>query len=135
MESLAVAVAEAEDSMKTYPAKTSPDGRPVAFEVENAYIGSAAVARLLQTAEGASEVKRRRIFSGDGDVHVRFKYRGHPCIVWEPYGDNSRYWIGPEDVENFSGDIRSVEQVFSNYSPPAHRAVLGNLLSLRFFKR
>jgi hypothetical protein len=24
-------------------------------------------------------------------------YRGREHIVWEPYGDNSRWWIGPED--------------------------------------
>jgi hypothetical protein len=120
--------------MKTYPAKTSPDGRLVAFEVENAYIGAAAVARLLEQAAGVSEVRRRRLFSGDGDVHVRFRHRGQPCIVWEPYGDNSRYWVGPESPEAFTEDLREVERVFDEYSPPMHRAMLGNLLSLRFLK-
>ena len=120
--------------MKTYPAKTSPDGRLIAFEVENAYIGPAAVARLLQQAASVSEVKRRRLFSGDGDVLVRFKHLGHPCIVWEPYGDNSRYWVGPENPEVFPEDLREVERVFDDYSPPMHRAMIGNLLSLRFLK-
>ncbi len=120
--------------MRTYPAKTSPDGRLVAFEVENAYIGPSAVAGLLQQVADISEVKRRRLFSGDGDVHVRFKHRGHPCIVWEPYGDNSRYWVGPENPDAFDADLRDVERVFDGYSPPMHRAVLGNLLSLRFLK-
>lgn len=120
--------------MKTYPAKTSPDARLIAFEVENAYIGPAALARLLQQVAGVSEVKRRRLFSGDGDVHVRFKYRAHLCIVWEPYGDNSRYWIGPENPEAFTEDLREVERALDDYSPPTHRAMIGNLLSLRFLK-
>lgn len=120
--------------MKTYPAKTSPDGRLIAFEVENAYIGPTAVARLLQQVAGISEVKRRRLFSGDGDVHVRFKHRGHLCIVWEPYRDNSRYWIGPENPEVFVEDLREVERVFDDYSPPMHRMLIGNLLHLRFLK-
>lgn len=120
--------------MNTYSAKTSPDGRLVAFEVENAYIGPAGVARLLQQAAGVSEVKRRHLFSGDGDVHVHFKHLGHPCIVWEPYGDNSRYWVGPENTEAFTEDLREVERVFDDYRPPMHRALIGNLLSLRFLK-
>jgi hypothetical protein len=121
--------------MKTFPSKSSTDGRLIAFEIENAYIGPAAAARLLEKADGVSAVQRRRPFSGSGDVHVRFKHHGQSCIVWEPYGDNSRYWIGPENAESFSGDIRDIEQVFSKYSPPVLRAVLGNLLSLRVFKR
>lgn len=120
--------------MKTYQANVSPDGRLIAFEIESAYIGAATVTRLLQQAKGISEVNRRRIFSGDGDVHVRFKYRGHPCIVWEPYGDNSRYWLGPENPEAFIEDMRDVEHIFNDYNPPMYRKMLGNLLSLRFLK-
>lgn len=120
--------------MQTYPAKTAPDGRLLAFEVENAYIGPTAIARLLEQVADVSDVKRRHLFSGDSDVHVRFKYHGQPCIVWEPYGDNSRYWIGPENVEAFTEGLRAVELAFESYSPPTHCAVIGNLLSLRFLK-
>lgn len=120
--------------MQTHPAKTSPDGRLIAFEIDNAYIGPAAVARLLGQASSVSDVKRRRLFSGDGDVHVRFKHQGQPCIVWEPYGDNSRYWIGPENPDTFAEDLREVERVFEEYNPPAHREMIGNLLTLRFLK-
>jgi hypothetical protein len=131
---LAAAVADGQDVMKTYPAKTSADGRLLAFEVENAYIGPAVIARLLEQVADVSDVKRRRMFSGDGDVHVRFKHYGQPCIVWEPYGDNSRFWIGPENVEAFTENLRAVEQAFESYNPPTHRAVIGNLLTLRFLK-
>lgn len=120
--------------MKTFPSKSSPDGRLIAFEIENAYIGPTAAARLLEKADGVSAVQRRRPFSAGDDIHVRFEHHGHSCILWEPYGDNSRYWIGPEDAENFSGDIRGIETVFNQYSPPMHRRMLGNILSLRFFK-
>jgi hypothetical protein len=30
-------------------------------------------------------------------VHIRFRYHDRECIVCEPYGDNSRWWIGPAD--------------------------------------
>lgn len=121
--------------MKTFPAVTSPDGRLIAFEVENAYVGPSTVAQLLRLVEGVSDVVRRRPFSRSSDVHVRFKHGGHPCIVWEPYGDNSRYWVGPESPETFPEDMRDVEGAFERYSPPMHRAMIGGLLSLRFLKR
>ena len=121
--------------MKTFPVVTSPDGRLVAFEVENAYIGASAVARLLVQVDGVTDIERRRPFSRSSDVHVRFKHRGHPCIVLEPYGDNSRYWIGPECPETYPQDMREVESAFDSYSPPMHRAMIGDLLSLRFLKQ
>lgn len=122
-------------AMKTFPTASEPDGRLRAFEVEGAYIGPSAIARVLRQTEGVTEVEKRRPFSRDGEVHVKFRYRGHPCIVWEPYGDNSRYWIGPESVDSFTGDMKSVEDAFRRYQPPPHRILMGDLLALRFVKR
>ena len=122
-------------AVKTFPAATAPDGRLLAFEVENAYIGPGTVARLLRQADGVTDVEQRRLFSRESDVHVRFKYLGEPCIVWEPYGDNSRYWIGPENPDSFNRSIGDVEKVLANHKPPMHRALIGDLLSLRFGKR
>lgn len=121
--------------VKTYPATTAPDGRPLAFEVENAYIGPGTVARLLRQVDGVTDVEQRRLFSRESDVHVRFKYLGQPCIVWEPYGDNSRYWIGPEHPDSFNLSIGAVEKVLATHMPPVHLALIGDLLSLRFGRR
>lgn len=120
--------------MQTYPAKTAADGRLIAYEIENAYIGPAAVARLLEQVASVTDVKRGRLFSGGADVHVRFKHRGQPCIAWEPYGDNSRYWVGPEDPDAYAASLQDVVQVFDDYRPPMHRAMIDDLLSLRFLK-
>jgi hypothetical protein len=30
-------------------------------------------------------------------VHVRFSFKGNQFIVWEPFGDNSRLWIIPQE--------------------------------------
>lgn len=38
----------------------------------------------------------RRWFSAD-EIHVRFSFAGELFVVWEPYGDNSRLWVGPDD--------------------------------------
>lgn len=112
--------------MRTFPVKDA-EGRLVAFEVPNAYVGVASIARLLTSADGVAEVKRRHPFS-PGDVHVRFKHNGVACIVWEPYGDNSRYWIGPEAGVSEGHDFAGVHGVFRRYRPPLLRRLLGHAL-------
>lgn len=67
--------------MKTFPLISKPDGRLCAFEIENAYITLATVANVLRRTNGVTDVEQRRLFSGDSEVHVKFKYQGHACIV------------------------------------------------------
>jgi hypothetical protein len=114
------------------------------FQVENVYIGPAAIVRLLTGIDGVSDIQLRQMFAKSSDIHVRFKYLGRSYIVWEPYGDNSRYWIGPadmvageKDVPQLDSpvDIASLEDAFKRYRPPLHRALLGDVVTLRFFKR
>src|SRR5262245_1405878 len=56
-----------------------------------------AIARSLKGIPGVSDVRPRRWWVRSPDVHVRFQYQGREYVVWEPHGDNSRWWIGPED--------------------------------------
>lgn len=121
--------------MKTFTAASGPDGRLRAFEVENVYIGPSAVAQVLRGTECVTDVEQRRVFSRDSEIRVKFKYQGHPCVVWEPYGDNSRYWIGPESNDTHAIDLAPVERAFVDYRPPLHRRFVGDLLTLRFMKR
>lgn len=130
--------------MKTYPVLNDKKGRTPIFQIENAYIGPAAVARLLAVIEGVTEVQSRKMFAKSTDVHVSFKYMGQPFIVWEPFGDNSRYWIGPadmvagaEDVPDIQSpsDLARLEDAFKRYHPPFIRAFLGDLVTLRFITR
>jgi hypothetical protein len=121
--------------MKTNPILTKDGSRSFAFEVENVYIASATAARLLAEVDGVTDVQPYKMSSKSSDVHIEFKYRGQPYIVWEPFGDNSRYWIGPKDEANDVGDITSLEAVFKRYRPPLHRMLVGDLLTLRFITR
>jgi hypothetical protein len=43
------------------------------------------------------DVRPRKWWVGSPDVHIRFRYHDREYIVWEPWGDNSRWWIGPDD--------------------------------------
>ncbi len=64
------------------------------------------------------------------------KQSGQPfAIVLEPYGDNSRYWIGPKEPAENALDVGDIENAFKAYRPPLHRKILGDVLTLRLFKR
>jgi hypothetical protein len=102
-----------------------------AFEIDNAYISLNKIEYLLGKDDGVSDIKRRRMFSSTSDVHIVFKYKGKSCMVWEPYGDSSRYWIGSED-DKVTFDISSVEQVFKNYELPLQRKLIGDVVTLNF---
>jgi hypothetical protein len=130
--------------MQTYLVSDKQGVRAPIFQVENAYIGPATIAKLLAQVQGVSDVRRRKPFSKSSDVHIEFYYLGRPYIVWEPFGDNSRYWIGPADmvsgvpdVANLEHpeDIANLEEVFKRYRPPLYRALLGDVISLRVFRR
>lgn len=122
-------------TVKTYPILTKDGGRPYAFEIENVYISPRTAARLLAQVSGVSNVELRRMFSKSCDVHVGFSYLGQSYMVWEPFGDNSRYWIGPTAPENDTGAIEALEAAFKTYQPPIHRVLLGDVLTFRIFTR
>ncbi len=122
--------------METFLAAYDKDGKAVyAFEIENAYVSLAMVGALLDNVDGVQDVQRRKPFSAWGDVHIRFKYLGHDCVVIEPFGDNSRYWIGAREIEKAKVDISKIEKQFREYSLPPFRRLLGDILSLRIAGR
>lgn len=115
--------------MKTYKLLRD-DGCFFAFEIENAYIRPKKVARILERIDGVTDVQVSK-FMASPDVRVEFKYSGYDFIVWEPFGDNSRYWIGPKE-EGESIDIASIERVFKDYRPPLVAKIFGDLITLNF---
>jgi hypothetical protein len=84
--------------MKTYPIKDN-NGNPFAFEIDNVYISIRKLSKLLSSLEGIRNIKTRKLFEMHKENHVEFEYNGDTFVVWEPFGDNSTYWIGPKDTE------------------------------------
>ena len=118
--------------METFPAAYDKDSKAIyAFEIENAYVSLATVAALLGSVDGVRDVQRRKPFGEWGDIHIRFKYLEHDCVVVEPFGDNSRYWIGAREPEKEKVDISKIEGQFREYSLPFVRRLFGDILSLR----
>ena len=124
------------NKMETYPIRDANLGdRPFAFEVENAYITARTIAHLLSHIDGVADVRSRKLLRGPADVHVEFRYRDRDYMVWEPYGDNSRYWIGPKETTRSPEDISDIERVFRGYRPRPYRYALGDVLSFKWISR
>lgn len=107
------------------------DGRLFAFEIENIYIRPRKISALLATVDGVSNISLRKPFSSSSDVHLEFEYRGKDFMVWESYGDSSRYWIGPIQ-EGEAVDISSLVKVFEGYQPSIMVKIFGDLITLNF---
>lgn len=121
-------------TMDTYPI-AHKNGLPFAFEVQNAYALPRRIARILSHVDGVSDVRLTRWSGRATDTRLEFKYLDRDYVVWEPYGDSSRYWIGPKNTDEPAPDITPVENAFKEYRLPFYRALIGDVLTLRILKR
>ena len=100
--------------MRTYPLLAS--GAIHAFEVSNAWLRPRAIARLVRS-KGAEITFKRRLF-GPGDLRLTFRYKGREFQVVEPFGDNSRYWVGPaKDAPAATAETAELNEIFAQYRP------------------
>ncbi len=95
--------------MKTWPL-LKKDGRLCAFEIRSTPVTFGRIFRALRATEGVANVKRNW-FSED---HITFSYRGEPFVINEPWGDSSRYWVGPQDAETSKVDLTSLHKAFQD---------------------
>jgi hypothetical protein len=70
------------------------DGRVFAFEVDNLFLSREKVRRIIESIHGVGAISSQK-----EEVFLKFDVEGRHFEVWEPFGDNSRYWIGPEPAE------------------------------------
>ena len=126
----AVVLSDIGGPMDTYQIKNGD--QLFAFEIDNIYINLSMVAKLLLNVNGVTCVQLRRIFEKSPDIHINFRYLGQPYIVWEPYGDSSRYWIGPVNSASCKNDIADLDRAFKEYAPSLFRLIIGRIISFRF---
>ena len=100
--------------MKVYDLKDK-NGRVFAFEVNNFLLGRRGVGKVVRTIPGARITRAPRLFSGD-DEFCEFEVEGKVFVAWEPWGDNSRYWIGPRPPE-WCEQVATVREAFVRYRP------------------
>lgn len=121
--------------MITYRILTTEASRTAAFEIENLGVTRGACARLLRTIPGVTDVQPigvRRLLRTD--QRVTFKYLGQDFEVMEPFGDNSRYWIGPVNPSDGKPDISAIEDAFKR-SESFTASLLLDVLTLRPLRR
>jgi hypothetical protein len=109
--------------MKTYPI-VDDDGVFRGFEIELP-ISNRPVVRVLRSIDGVTEVTKTWF----NDDRIKFLFNGEPFVVNEPYGDNSRYWIGPAEPPS-PQDISPIHNAFQAHRylvPP--RVVLWGLVA------
>jgi hypothetical protein len=111
--------------MKTYPIY-GENGLCTAFELGSVYVSPGKIASLLESVPGVTQINRKSL---RGDVRVEFKYSNNDFVTVEPFGDNSRYWIGPIEFEKSQIDVNVIKAVFDNYVPPFWLRVIGGIIS------
>ena len=117
-------------NMKTYPLKDET-GCPFAVEVDVMLFGLRNLTRAIATVDGVSEVTVRKPFSSSGDVRATFLYGGEEFAIIEPFGDSSRYWVGPIG-KTAHRDISPIEVRLGAFQPSVLRRLIGGLMTLNF---
>jgi hypothetical protein len=102
--------------MKLYELLDSA-GRVFAFEIENAFISRESVVRVAISIPGTVITHRPRLLSWFREEQFcEFLLQGQLFVAWEPFGNNSRYWIGPEPPE-WCPQVDTVRNAFLQFQP------------------
>ena len=104
--------------MTVYDIK-DPDGRAFAFEVDNLLLGRRAVCKMLARIPGCRIVRPPKFFSWLRESEFcQFEIDNITFVVEEPFGDNSRYWIGPRPPR-WVPQIAVLRQAFIDEAAPS----------------
>jgi len=102
--------------MKTYP-RLSDCGDYLGFEISNTFISLRCIISILQTKLNIQNIRKQKLFDFS-ENRINFIYKNKEYVVWEPFGDNSRYWIGlleNSNLENNFKDLKEIEKAFMSH--------------------
>ena len=95
------------------------DGNVFAFEVSNFLLSRRACCRIVRRIPGAHLLNQPPFFSwpwSSEDEFCEFELDAVKFVVWEPWGDSSRYWIGPQPLR-WVPEITWVREAFARSGP------------------
>ena len=92
------------------------EGRVFAFEVKNFLLARSTACNIASKIPGVQILKRPRFLSWfrDEDEFCEFELDGIRFVVWEPFGDNDVYWIGPKPPR-WVPQIATVREAFGRW--------------------
>jgi len=96
--------------MKVYDV-LDKDGRVFAFEVNNFLLSRRRVCAIVRKIPGVRVIHAPKLFSRDEEF-CEFEVDGQRFVVWEPWGDSSRFWIGPKSKQ-WCPEIKIVRDFFA----------------------
>jgi hypothetical protein len=99
--------------MKIYPVQDEENNLH-AFEIANWKVSRARATKIVKAISGASIIRKpKRFFSGiREEVFCEFKINGTLFEINEPYGDNSRYWVGKKEEGGWCEELEVVKNAF-----------------------
>ena len=99
------------------------EGKAFAFEVENVGLGRRGLCRVVRTIPGVQLLSAPRFLSWfREETFCTFLLDGVMFAASEPFGDNSRYWVGPHPAR-YVPQIALVRLAFANHTSLLDRPV------------
>ena len=99
--------------MKTYPL-LDKEGKLQAFEVGNLMLSRRRATRIVESISGSTILRRPKWFSfSNQDIFCEFVINEVHFLIEEPFGDNSRYWVGKKEL-GWCSEIEIVEKAFKD---------------------
>lgn len=69
-------------------------GRVFAFEVSKFLLSRKRLSAIVRRMPGVQMIRMPRLFSREEEF-CEFAVDAQEFVAWEPWGDSSRFWIGP----------------------------------------
>jgi hypothetical protein len=100
--------------MQTFPI-LNPEGKLHAFEIENLLVGRLGATNIVKLIPSVRLIKKPKKFLSwwREDIFCEFELNGVHFIIEEPFGDNSRYWIGGKNP-GWCSELEIIEQAFKS---------------------
>src|ERR1051325_2932956 len=83
------------------------DGRIFAFEVNNNFLSRRRIVRIIEKIPNAEVIRTQK----RRDEFCEFTVEGENFVIWEPWNDSSRFWIGPKS-KRYTPQFESIRRVF-----------------------
>jgi hypothetical protein len=101
--------------MKTFDLRDQ-EGRLCAFEVHNALLGGRGLLAVVKTIPSVTITRKPLLLFSwfREEDSCEFTIGDRLFVAWEPFGDNSRYWIGPK-LPGSCAELQLVRDAFARW--------------------